>query len=108
MKISQPTDISVALSSNPAALAAKNGPTASTLAKTSASKSTQSAGVAVTVSTMARSLEAPAAGGSPDVDLGKVALVRTAIEQGTFAVNPEAIADAMLSDVKENFQRGLA
>ena len=101
MKISQPSDNPVAVSSNAASLAAKSGPTASALAKSGATKSTQSAGVAVTVSTLARSLEASNAGDVPDVDTAKIEAVRTAISQGTYVVNPEAIADKLLSNAQE-------
>lgn len=103
MKI--PSDNPVALSSNAASLAAKNGPTASALAKTGAVKSTQSAGVAVTVSTLARALEASESGESPEVDATKVKAVRTAIAQGTYVVNPEAIADKLLSNAQEMLVR---
>lgn len=105
MKINPPLDKSVAISSNAATLAAKNGPAASTLAKTTASKSTQSAGVAVTVSSMARSMEAADRGETPDVDMGKVNAVRAAISGGTYVVNPEAIADKLLSNAQEMLTR---
>ena len=105
MKISQPTDNPVAVSSNAASLAAKNGPSASALAKTSASKSTQSAGVAVTVSNLARSLKAEGPGESPDVDMAKVNSVKAAIADGTYVVNAEVIADKLLSNARETLQR---
>ena len=104
MKISQPTDISVALSSNPASLAAKNGPVASTLARPVTAKGASAAGVAVTVSPMVRSLEASGADESPDVDADKVSAVRSAIAQGTFVVNAGAIADKLLSHAQETLQ----
>lgn len=105
MKISQPPESPVVASSNAAALAAKAGPSASTLAKTGASKSTQSAGVAVTVSSLARSLEANNRGEASDVDMAKVNTVRSAIAQGTYVVNPEAIADKLLSNAQEMLTR---
>ena len=104
MKISQTPDNPVAISNNTASLAAKNGPTASTLARTSASKSTQSAGVAVTVSIATQSLKAEGPGNSPDVDMAKVNAVRSAIADGSYKVNPEAIADKLLSSAQETFQ----
>ena len=106
MKINSPPDSPVAVSSNAAALAAKVGPSASTLARTDASKSTQSAGVAVTVSSLARSLEANSRSEVPDVDMGKVNAVRSAIADGTYVVNPEAIADKLLSNAQEMLTRG--
>lgn len=105
MKISQPSDFPVAASTTAASSAAKNGPTASTLAKTTASKSTQSAGVAVSVSTLARAMEASSRGEAPDVDMEKVNAVRASIAQGTFKVNAEAIADKLLSNAQEMLTR---
>jgi negative regulator of flagellin synthesis FlgM len=104
MKISQTPDNPVATSTI-AAMAAKSGPVASTLVKPAAAKGTPSAGVAVTVSPMARSLEASGLDESPDVDTGKVKAVRSAIAQGTYVVNPEAIADKLLSNAQETLQR---
>jgi negative regulator of flagellin synthesis FlgM len=105
MKISQPPDSPVAVSSSATALAAKVGPSASTLAKTVASKSTQSAGVAVTVSNLARALETSNRGEAPDVDMAKVNAMRSAIADGTYVVNPEAIADKLLSNAQEMLTR---
>jgi negative regulator of flagellin synthesis FlgM len=104
MKISQPIDNPVAISTN-AALTAKSAPMAGTLAKSDAPKSTQPAGVAVTMSSMARSLEATGSSEAPDVDTAKVNAVRSAIAQGTYKVNPEAIADKLLSNAGEMLQR---
>lgn len=105
MNISQPLNNSVAASTTAASSAAKSGPGASTLAKTTASKSTQSAGVAVSVSTLARSMEASNRGEAPDVDMEKVNAVRASIAQGTFKVNAEAIADKLLSNAQEMLTR---
>ena len=106
MKISQPIDNPVAISTN-AALTAKNAPMAGTLAKSDASKSTQTAGVAVTVSSMARSLEAAGSSETPDVDTAKVNAVRSAMAQGTYKVNPEAIAGRLIDSARDlvNAQR---
>ncbi|MFZ4625039.1 MAG: flagellar biosynthesis anti-sigma factor FlgM [Rhodoferax sp.] len=105
MKISQTPDNPVAISNNAASLAAKNGSAASTIARTSAVKSTPSAGVAVTVSNATRSLKADGTGAPPDIDMAKVSAMRSAIANGTFKVNPEAIADKMLSNAGEMLQR---
>lgn len=105
MKISSPSDNPVATSGNAASLSVKNGPPASAPVKTSAAKAPAPAGVAVTVSTLARSLEAGNAGGFADVDLAKVNSVRTAITEGTYVVNPGVIADKLLSNAKEMLQR---
>lgn len=65
----------------------------------------KSPGVGVTVSTSARSLEAARGGETADVDLEKVNAVRQAIANNTFAVNPEVIADKLLSNAHEMLQR---
>lgn len=59
-------------------------------------------GVPVSVSTLA---QAARGGASSDVDMGKVESVRTAIANGSYKVNAEAIADKLLSNAKEMFQR---
>ena len=105
MKISQSSDNPIAVSSNAASLAAKSGPAANAPAKTGATKSGQSSGVAVTVSKLARSMEAANSGETPDVDTAKVDAVREAIAQGTYVVNPEAIADKLLSNAQEMLTR---
>jgi negative regulator of flagellin synthesis FlgM len=105
MKISQSPDNPVVVSSNAANLAAKSGAMATAAVKTSVSKGPQSAGVAVTVSTLARSLEAAEKNETSDVDMGKVDAVRTAISKGTYVVNPEAIADKLLSNAQEMLPR---
>jgi negative regulator of flagellin synthesis FlgM len=105
MKISQPSDNPVVLSSNVASTAPKNGPVAGALAKPAASKSTQAAGVAVTVSPMVRSLEAGNTGEISDIDTAKVNAVRASIANGTFVVNAEAIADKLLSNAQEMLTR---
>jgi len=105
MKISPPSENPVTASNSSAAQAAKNGPTASALAKAGATTSTQSAGVAVIVSNLARSLDASKTQGSADVDLGKVNAVRSAIAEGSYVVNPEAIADKLLSGAEEMLSR---
>ncbi len=61
-------------------------------------------GVGVTVSNLARTLEAHGSD-SADVDMEKVNAVRQAIEQKTFAVNPEAIADKLLGNAREMLNR---
>jgi len=68
-------------------------------------QSTQSAGVAVTVSTLARTLEASNRGQAADVDMKKVEAVRSAIQKGTYVVNAEAIADKLLANAQEMLDR---
>jgi len=105
MKISQPTDKPVVASNNPPASGAKSAPTVSAQARLSASTSTRSAGVAVTVSTLARTLEASSTVDMPDVDLKKVQATRASIADGSYVVNPGAIADKLLANAQEILQR---
>ena len=60
-----------------------------------------SAGVSVSVSTLARSLEKPESTTSSVFDSAKVNAVKAAIQNGTYKVNPEAIADKLLSNAQE-------
>jgi negative regulator of flagellin synthesis FlgM len=105
MKIGQPSDNQVSVSTTAQAALPKASQSASANATATAAKSTQSAGVAVTVSSLARTLEASKRGEPADVDMAKVNSVRSAIQQGTFVVNPEAIADKLLSNAQEMLGR---
>jgi negative regulator of flagellin synthesis FlgM len=105
MKISPPTDNPVVISSNAASLAAKSGAVAGALIKPAAAKNTASAGVSVTVSSLARALEADGTGDQPEVDMAKVSAVRQAISDGSYKVNPEVIADKLLSNAQDMLQR---
>ena len=107
MKIGQPSDIPAALPPTTTAAAPKPGPAAGSVASASANvaKSTRSTGVAVSVSQQARALEKSAADMAVDVDSQKIAAVRSAIQNGTYVVNPEAIADKLLANAQEMLQR---
>lgn len=107
MKIGQPSDIPSPVPStvSGAAQKAAQKSSASTAATTSAAEGTRSAGVAVTVSTLARALEKPDRSDTADVDVQKVASVKAAIKDGTFVVNAEAIADKLLSNAQEMLNR---
>ena len=78
--------------------------------RTSASPVTSEApaakGVPVTVSSLAQAVGASASG-EGEIDLGKVESVRTAIANGSYKVNAEAIADKLLSNAKEILKRPL-
>lgn len=108
MKIGQTPDIS-----DLAATAAKTGAGASSAVATAAkaAATTQAdpaaakqAGVSVTVSSLTRSLETSGANGSFDAD--KVAAMKSAIANGTFKVDPEAIADKLLSNAQQVLRKG--
>ena len=99
------TDISNLTSLGKNAPAPKPGQGAPESASSSAAQSTRSAGVAVTVSTLARSLEKPEATQPGDIDTGKVASVKAAIQDGSYVVNAEAIADKLLSNAQEMLNR---
>lgn len=107
MKIGQSIDIpaSVSPTASGAAQKAAQNASASTAASSKASEGTRSAGVAVTVSTLARALEKPAAAEAADVNTQKVATVKAAIQNGTYVVNAEAIADQLLSNAQEMLRR---
>ena len=97
MKIGQPSDIApVSAQTSQAAHSAQ--------AATPAAKNERKAPcVGVTVSNLARALEQT--GDAPEVDMEKVEAMRQAIEQNTFIVNPEAIADKLLANAREMLNR---
>lgn len=105
MKIGQPPDNSIQLQTgNTAATQKAAQGTAASAAKVAIGP--RSAGVAVTVSTLARGLEKAGRGESAsDIDTQKVATVRAAIQNGTFVVSPEAIADKLLYNAQEMLNR---
>lgn len=89
---------------NEAALAAATSPVkADRAAVRPEDGASATAGVPVTVSAAARSLEVSSAGSG--IDEAKVAAVRAAIAEGTFTVNASAIADKMLSNAQEILSR---
>lgn len=59
------------------------------------------AGAQVSVSTLARTLEQNDRAVGSDFDSKKVADIKAAIKNGTFKINPEAIADKMLDNARE-------
>jgi negative regulator of flagellin synthesis FlgM len=107
MKVGQPAEMPK-VSTSPAAAsgAAASAKTAAQQgAAVVASSAASSAGVAVTVSTNVRTLEQANRGETADIDTDKVNAVRAAIEQGTYVVNAEAIADKLLSNAQEMLNR---
>lgn len=78
------------------ARAAAPAPAAEAAAQT-ASRAT--AGVPVTLSSAARGVDAGRS--TADFDAGKVRAVKAAIENGTFKVDAEAVADKLLANAQE-------
>jgi negative regulator of flagellin synthesis FlgM len=107
MKIGQPSELPAPVTStvSGAAQKAAQNSNAAANANTGATQSTRSAGVAVTVSTAARALEKPERNQAADVDTAKVESVRAAIQDGSYTVNAEAIADKLLSNAQEMMDR---
>jgi negative regulator of flagellin synthesis FlgM len=101
MKIGQTPDIPLNANAPVQSSQSKTGQSAAA----SATKGATSAGVAVTVSTLARTLDLAKTADNADFDTDKVNAVRTAIEQGTYEVNPEAIADKLLANAQEMLNR---
>ena len=106
MKINSYTDIpssssQVSQVSQTSQAATNNAQKASQGAAETAKSTGNSAGVQVSMSTMARSLEKPEANSASVVDTAKVNAMKTAIQNGTFTVNHDAIADKLLSNAQE-------
>ena len=99
MKIGQPTDNQIVSSGAVQSTLSKSGQGACAAAPSAVSMAP--AGIEVTVSSLARSLATPGQGDTPDVDLAKVDAMKTAIRNGQFQANPEAIADKLLSNAQE-------
>lgn len=108
MKISQPLDNVILINSGAQTQSAKPERGGVATANANAAKNTQSASVAVTVSTAARSLAAVGRIDTADVDMDKVNAVRAAIQQGTYTVNADAIAGKLLSNAQELLKRSRA
>ncbi len=106
MKIDQPSAKPVAASAAVQPVPAKGGQSAPAAgANAAAASKQQTAGVAVTVSTLARTLGASQRADAAEVDAKKVNAVRSAIQHGTYQVNAEAIADKLLANAEEMLNR---
>ncbi len=104
MKVGQPADMPKV--TPPAQAATGAAAPAKKEAAATATSTASSGGVAVTVSTAVRTLEqANRREAAADIDTDKVNAVRQAIEDGTYVVNPEAIADKLLSNAQEMLDR---
>lgn len=104
MKIGPPTDNPARVSTTAQPVPQKSGQSSSA-AGAPAVKRAPASGVAVTVSTLARTLEAAGTDQAEEVDAKKVEAVKTAIQQGTYTVNAEAIADKLLANAQEMLNR---
>ncbi len=101
MKIGQKPELPGALAQT---VPAKQAKTAAPAAGGGAAEVASAAGVPVTFSTAARALEQTNRN-QGDFDAGKVKAVRTAIENGSFQVDAEVIADKMLANTQEFLSR---
>ena len=100
MKIGQPNDPSVNVTSNTQSAAAKTGAEVANAARSERKAPSAS----VTVSALARGLEKTSAT-EPEVDVEKVNAIKQAIADKSYTVNPGAIADKLLANAREMLQR---
>jgi negative regulator of flagellin synthesis FlgM len=80
---------------------ATNTPKTEPNAVQSATSAASDAGVAVVITSTARSMSKDAVNPSSDIDSKKVQAMKAAIQDGSFTVNPEAIADKLLSNAQD-------
>jgi len=105
MKIGQKPELPGALAqAAPAKQQAKAAAQAAGGLAASASSAAAAAGVPVTLSSAAKALEQTSRN-QGDFDAGKVKAVRSAIENGTFKVDAEVVADKMLANTQEFIAR---
>jgi negative regulator of flagellin synthesis FlgM len=105
MKISSASDPANLVNQAAAAQKASQGTGAAVSATTNATQTSRSASVSVTVSTQVRGLEEAKRSDAADIDTQKVAAVKASIEDGSFTVNAEAIADKLLSSAQDILSR---
>ena len=105
MKIGQKPELPGALAqAAPAKQQAKAAAQAAGGLAASASSAAAAAGVPVTLSSAAKALEQTSRN-QGDFDAGKVKAVCSAIENGTFKVDAEVVADKMLANTQELIAR---
>ena len=105
MKIGQKPELPGALAqAAPAKQQAKAAAQAAGGVAASASSAAAAAGVPVTFSSAAKALDQTSRN-QGDFDAGKVKAVRSAIENGTFKVDAEVVADKMLANSQEFLSR---
>lgn len=106
MRIGQTAENLVSKSVGNSASAPKTLPGNAAASAQAATQAPQSAGVAVTMSNVARGLDKAArSDASGDIDTDKVAAMKLAIESGSFTVNAGAIADRLLADARDMLDR---
>ena len=101
MKIGPGTEIPVAVSSAALKKADQDKEAAPASMAEKGARAIPTAGAQVSVSTLARTLEQNDRAVGSDFDSKKVADIKAAIKNGTFKINPEAIADKMLDNAQE-------
>jgi negative regulator of flagellin synthesis FlgM len=99
MKVTAYTPADLPGSKAPANNPPKTEPNAAQVATSAASDP----GVAVVITSTARAMGKDAVGPASDIDSKKVEAMKAAIQDGTFTVNPEAIADKLLSNAQDMF-----
>ncbi len=95
MKIGQQPEITPAAGQAAQSAAPRVGQAATQVAKTDR----KAPGVGVTVSAQARALEQ--SDSAADADAAKVNAIRQAIDQKSYVVNPETIADKLLANARD-------
>jgi negative regulator of flagellin synthesis FlgM len=87
--------------------AANNTPKAEPNAAQVATSAASNAGVSVVITSTSRTLGKDPVNQAPEIDSKKVEAMKAAIQDGSFTVNPEAIADKLLSNAQEMFRTTL-
>ena len=101
MKIGQGIDVPAALNAALLKKADQEKEAAPASMAEKGARAIPTAGAQVSVSTLARTLEQNDRAVGSDFDSKKVADIKAAIKNGTFKINPEAIADKMLDNAQE-------
>ncbi|BDT70446.1 hypothetical protein os1_46390 [Comamonadaceae bacterium OS-1] len=101
MKIGQGIDVTAAVNAAVLKKADQDKEAAPASMAQKGARAIPAAGAQVSVSTLARTLEQNDRAVGSDFDSKKVADIKAAIKNGTFKINPEAIADKMLDNARE-------